>query len=47
MKNWTSTQLGNDADQYLVYREDTGRTVAVTIDDPGGQNDTAIAALPE
>ena len=40
-------KLGNNADQYAVYRESDGRTVAVTHDDDGGQMATMFAAAPE
>lgn len=40
-------KLGNNADQYEVYEEASGRTVAVTHDDKGGRNAARFAAAPE
>lgn len=44
MKLYVS-KLGNDADQYAVVCEGTGRTLAVTHDDEGGCNAAKFAAV--
>lgn len=43
----TFGKLGNNADQWAVYEEATGRTFAVTYNDVGGQNARLISASPD
>ena len=44
MNSLCFSKLGNNADQYEVCEEGTGRTVAVTHDDEGGRNAAIFAA---
>ena len=45
--NLTFQKLGNDADRYAVYNEDTGETLAVTYNDHGGKKAEMLAASPK
>jgi len=47
VRRLTVSKLANNADQYAVCDEITGRTVAVTHDDPDGRNATLFAVAPE